>query len=118
MTLTEPGIFGDGVLAPSVDTLDIPALLLDVAGRKRAPAIFHSELYVNHGALISYGPGLRAQGVQAARLVAKILRGIRPRDLPVERADTIDLSVNLKTAALMELLVSQKVIVRANIVRR
>jgi len=109
---------GDGVLAPSVDTLDIPALLLGVAGRLRAPAIFHSELYVNHGALISYGPGLRAQGVQAARLVAKILRGIRPRDLPVERADTIDLSVNLKTAALMELPVSQKVLVRANIVRR
>jgi putative ABC transport system substrate-binding protein len=109
---------GDGVLAPSVDTIDIPALLLEVASRVHAPAIFHSELYVNHGAVMSYGPGLRAQGVQAARLVAKIMRGIPPRDLPVERADTISLSVNLKTAAQMGLPVSQKVLVRANIVRR
>jgi putative ABC transport system substrate-binding protein len=109
---------GDGVLAPAVDTLDIPVMLLEAARGLRAPAIFPSELYVNHGAVISYGPELRAQGVQAARLVAKLLRGTRPRDLPVESADTIDLSVNLQTAAQLELPVPQKVLVRANVVRR
>lgn len=109
---------GDGVLAPEVDTLDIPATIFEAARGSRAPAIFSSELFVNHGAVISYGPELRAQGVQAARLVAKVLRGTRPRDLPVESADTIDLSVNLHAAALLELPVPQKVLVRANIVRR
>lgn len=109
---------GDGVIAPAVDTLDIPVILLEAARGMRVPAIFPSELYVNHGAVISYGPELRAQGVQAARLVAKLLRGTRPRDLPVESADRIDLSVNLQAAAQLEILVPQKVLVRANVVHR
>jgi putative ABC transport system substrate-binding protein len=109
---------GDGLLAPAVDTLDIPVVLLDAARKLRAPAIYPSELYVTHGAVISYGPELRAQGVQAARLVAKILRGTRPQDLPVENADTINLSVNLLTAAELELPVPQKILIRANVVRR
>jgi putative ABC transport system substrate-binding protein len=109
---------GDGVLAPAVDTLDIPMMLLEAARGLRAPAIFPSELFVNFGAFMSYGPELRAQGVQAARLVAKLLRGTRPRDLPVERADAVDLSVNLQTAALAELPVPPRILVRANLVRR
>lgn len=109
---------GDGVLAPVVDTLDIPALLLEASRGLRAPAIFPSELYVNYGALMSYGPEMRAQGVQAARLVAKLLRGTRPRDLPVERAEAIDLSVNLQTAAFAQLQIPQRILVRANVVRR
>lgn len=109
---------GDGVLAPAVDTLDIPMKLAEATRGFRAPAIFPSESFVNYGALMSYGPELRAQGVQAARLVAKILRGAQPRDLPVERADAVDLSVNLQTAAEAELPVPQRILVRANLVRR
>jgi putative ABC transport system substrate-binding protein len=109
---------GDGVLAPAVDTLDIPVLLMEASRGLRAPAIFPSELFVNYGGLMSYGPELRAQGVQAARLVAKILRGTRPRDLPVERADAVDLSVNLQTAAFAQIPVPQRILIRANVVRR
>ena len=109
---------GDGVLAPAVDTLDIPMRLAEVARGLRAPSIFTSESFVNFGALMSYGPQLRAQGVQAARLAANILRGAAPRDLPVERADAVDLSVNLQTAAEAKLLVPQRILVRANFVRR
>ena len=109
---------GDGVLAPTVDTLDIPTVLWEAARAQRAPAVFASELYVNYGALMSYGPELRAQGIQAARLVAKLLRGTRPRDLPVERAEVIDLSINMQTAAMSEIEIPQRILVRANVVRR
>lgn len=105
----------DGVLAPAVDTLDIPAKILEVA---RGPSIFPTALWVEHGAVISYGPDIRAQGVQSARLVAKILRGTRPQDLPVERADRIDLAVNLNTAHQLALRVPPKILVRANVVHR
>lgn len=109
---------GDGVLAPAVDDLDIPMKLLEATRGLRAPAIFPSEFFVNYGALMAYGPELRAQGVQAARLVAKLLRGTQPRDLPVERADAVDLSVNLQTAAFVQLEIPQRILVRANLVRR
>lgn len=105
----------DGVLAPAVDTLDIPAKILEVA---RGPSIFPTTLWVEHGAIISYGPDFRTQGVQSARLVAKILRGTRPQDLPVEGADQIDLAVNLNTARQLALKIPPKILVRANVVHR
>jgi putative ABC transport system substrate-binding protein len=52
--------------------------------------------------------------VQAARLVAKILRGTKPADLPVESADRFYLTVNLKTASLLGLTMPRKVLLRAD----
>jgi putative ABC transport system substrate-binding protein len=51
-------------------------------------------------------------------LVARILRGARPQDLPVEGADKIDLTVNLKTVKSLGLTVPRKILVRADKVIR
>ena len=109
---------GDALLPPDVGTLDIPAILLETSLAGRVPIVFTAALYVEHGGLASYGAEYRAQGVQAARLVAKILRGARPADLPVEGADQIDVALNLKTATAFELRVPRKVLFRANQVLR
>lgn len=109
---------GDALLPPDVGTLDIPAVLLELSLGSRLPAIFATSLWVGHGGLASYGPDYHAQGVQAARLVAKILRGARPGDLPVEGADRIDLAVNLKTAGVLGLPVPRKIMLRADTIRR
>ncbi len=109
---------GDGLLAPFIDTLDIPAAILETSLATRVPAVFPAALWVGHGGLVSYGPDFHAQGVQAARLVAKILRGARPRDLPVEGAEKIDLAVNLKTAAQLGIPVPRKILLRADTIQR
>jgi len=109
---------GDALLPPDVGTLDIPAVMLELSMTSRVPAVFATSLWVGHGGLASYGPDYHAQGVQAARLVAKILRGARPGDLPVEGADRIDLAVNLKTAGLLGLPVPRKIMLRADTIRR
>lgn len=109
---------GDGLLSPDVGTLDIPAVLLEASLASKLPAVFSTSLFVEHGGLASYGSDYRAQGVQAARLVAKILRGARPGDLPVEGAERIELDVNLKTAALLGLTVPRKVLLRADSLER
>jgi putative ABC transport system substrate-binding protein len=98
--------------------LDIPAVMLERSLAARIPAAFSADAWVAQGGLVSYGADSRAQGAQAARLVAKILRGARPRDLPVERADRITLAVNVKTAALLDLMVPRKVLLRADIIQR
>lgn len=109
---------GDGVLVPASDTLDIPAALLEAARAANVPSAFPAAIWVGHGALVSYGPDFRAQGVQAARLVAKILRGSRPQDLPVEGADEINLAIDLKVARQLGLEVPPKLLFRANLVHR
>lgn len=109
---------GDGLLAPEIATLDIPVAVLNASLKSRTPAVFTTALWVGHGGLVSYGPDYYAQGVQAAGLVAKILRGARPSDVPVEGADRIELAVNLKTAELLGVTVPRKIMLRADTFRR
>ena len=109
---------GDAFLVPDNDTLDIPAAILETSIRSRLPAVFPTALWVGYGGLVSYGPDYYAQGLQAARLVAKLVRGARPQDLPVEGAEKIELSVNLKTATLVGAKVPRKVLLRADRIQR
>src|SRR5262249_22226601 len=109
---------GDAMLVPDVAALELSAVLLETSLARRIPAVFSSELWVSHGGLISYGADYRAQGAQTARLVAKILRGAQPSDIPVEKADRIVLAVNLKTAASFGLSAPRQVLFRADVIRR
>jgi putative ABC transport system substrate-binding protein len=109
---------GDAVLAPDGSSLDIPLAVLEQSLALRIPAIFATALWVGYGGLVSYGPDSYAEGLQAASLAAKILKGVRPRDLPVEGVDKIDLAVNLKTSELLGLTVPRKILLRADAFRR
>ena len=108
----------DAVLVPEGSN---PELVIAIIGRAltlRLPSVFGTGLWVGHGGLISYGPDYYAQGVQAAGLVAKIVRGAAPQDLPVVGAEKIDLAVNLKTAEQLGVTVPRKILLRADAFRR
>jgi putative tryptophan/tyrosine transport system substrate-binding protein len=108
----------DAVLAPDGSNPDLAIAIIERSLALRLPAVFGTALWVGYGGLISYGPDYYAQGVQAAALVAKILRGTQPHDLPVEGAEKIDLAVNLKTAELLGVTVPRKILLRAEAFRR
>jgi ABC-type uncharacterized transport system substrate-binding protein len=109
---------GDLLLAPDSSNPDLAVAIIERSLALRLPAVFGTALWVGYGGLMSYGPDYYAQGVQAAALVAKILRGARPHDLAVEGAEKIDLAVNLKTAELLGLTVPRKILLRADAFRR
>jgi putative tryptophan/tyrosine transport system substrate-binding protein len=108
----------DAVLAPEGSNPDLAVALIERSLALRIPVAFGTALWIGYGGLVSYGPDYYAQGVQAAGFVAKILRGARPQDLPVEGAEKIDLAVNLKTAELLGLTVPRKILLRADAFRR
>jgi len=108
----------DALLAPEGSNPDLTIAIIERSLALRVPAVFGTALWIGYGGLISYGPDYHAQGVQAATLVAKILRGARPQDLHVEGAERIDLAVNLKTAELLGLTVPRKILLRADAFRR
>jgi putative ABC transport system substrate-binding protein len=108
----------DAVLAPEGSNPDLTIAIIERSLAMRVPAVFGTALWIGYGGLISYGPDYYGQGVQAAALVAKILHGARPQDLPVEGAEKIDLAVNLKTADLFGLTVPRKILLRADAFRR
>lgn len=108
----------DAVLVPEGSN---PELVIAIIGRAlalRLPSVFGTALWVGHGGLISYGPDYYAQGVQAAGLVTKIVRGASPQNLPVVGAEKIDLAVNLKTAEQLGVTVPRKILLRADAFRR
>ncbi len=108
----------DAVLTPEGSSPDLAIAIIEQSLASRVPAVFGTALWVGYGGLVSYGPDYFAQGVQAAALVAKIRRGARPQDLPVEGAEKIDLAVNLKTADVLGLAVPRKILLRADAFRR
>jgi len=105
---------GDGLLSPADRAMNIPGLILDLERARRASAIFASTFWVEAGALVSYGSDEYEDGVQAARLVAKILGGTRPRELPVEGSNKIELAVNRTTAQRLGIAMPSDVMARAN----
>ena len=109
---------GDGLLAPNIDALELAAAALRLSLDARVPAIFPSSLWVGYGGLASYGPDFYALGNQAARLMVKVLAGAPPGALPIERADVLDLALNLGTASAMSINVPRKILLRARTIRR
>jgi putative ABC transport system substrate-binding protein len=105
---------GDGLLSPPGLSLNIPGVILDLELMSKWPALFYNTFWVQAGGLVSYGSDPHAEGVQAARLVARILRGERPQDLPVEGANKIELAINLKTARSLGITIPRDILVRAD----
>jgi len=67
----------------------------------RLPAIYNSREYVEM--VMSYGPNFPDMFRRAADMVDKILRGVKPADLPVQLPTTFELVINLKTAKALAL---------------
>jgi putative ABC transport system substrate-binding protein len=61
-----------------------------------------------------YGPNFQHLSRRAAELVDKILRGTKPRDIPVEQPTKFDLVINLTTAKALRLEVPSSLLARAD----
>lgn len=80
----------------------------------RVPAIFAESELVESGALISYGTNLVDDVRRAADILAKILRGAKPGDIPIDQAAQFELAVNLRTARAMKIRIPPAVLARAS----
>ena len=69
-----------------------------LAARHAVPTISGLREFPAAGGLMSYGPDLVDSYRQVGLYVGKILKGIRPADLPVQQVVKIEMVVNLKTA--------------------
>ncbi len=88
--------------------------IVEFAHRKRLPALYSAREFVDAGGLMSYGPNHRALFHRAAAYVDKILKGMKPADLPVEQPTKFELIINLKTAKALGLTIPQSLQLRAD----
>jgi putative tryptophan/tyrosine transport system substrate-binding protein len=80
----------------------------------KLPAIFQWPEMAEDGGLLGYGPSFIDVFRQRASMVAKIFRGAKPGDLPVEQPSTFKLAVNLKTAKAMNYNIPASLLLRAD----
>jgi putative ABC transport system substrate-binding protein len=86
----------------------------DLALANRLPSCHGFKEAVAAGGLISLGPDLVSLGRQSARLVDKIIRGERPGDIPVEQPTQYVMSINLRTAKALNLIVPPSILASAD----
>jgi putative tryptophan/tyrosine transport system substrate-binding protein len=102
------------IMQPLTFSLNIPGFLLEVSTQHRIPTMFDAEFYVESGGLASYGPDFYESGLQAARLVDKILKGETPANIPVEVNNKLKFAINLKTAKALGLTIPPEMLYQAD----
>jgi putative ABC transport system substrate-binding protein len=112
-TMTRERLDGFLVVASPV-TISQRACLAEVALAHRLPGVFANKENVEAGGFMSYGPDNDDLTRRAALYIVKILNGTKPADLPVEQATKFELAVNLKTAKVLGLKISESFLLRAN----
>jgi putative ABC transport system substrate-binding protein len=88
--------------------------LAALAIEHRLPSMFIFKAYVEAGGLMSYGVNSAAIYRRTVAYVAKILKGAKPADLPVEQPTKFELVVNLKTANAIGVEIPQVILLRAD----
>jgi putative ABC transport system substrate-binding protein len=89
-------------------------LLAELSRRERLPVLHSFSEGVHAGGLISYGPHYPEMVLIATNYVAKILKGGKPAELPVEQPTRFELVINLKTAKEIGLTIPPSLLARAD----
>src|SRR5262245_24107058 len=106
--------------AAALNVLSSPMLhsdrrvIIKRAAELRLPAIYQWPETADEGGLLGYGPSFIEVNRQRARMVARVLRGAKPADLPIQQPSTFKLTINLKTAKAMSHTVPAALVLRAD----
>jgi putative ABC transport system substrate-binding protein len=90
-------------------------LIMDRVAALRLPAVYPFPEEAEEGGFVGYGPSIVQifRDIMAQKLV-KLLRGIKPADIPVEQPTHFELWINLKTANALGVTVPETLLARAD----
>jgi putative ABC transport system substrate-binding protein len=81
--------------------------------KSRLPSIYDNPSAIGAGGLIYYGADIEDSYRRIAYYIDKILKGVKPADLPVEQPTKFEFMINLKTAKQIGVTIPPEVVARA-----
>ena len=102
------------VLAVAEEGARITGRVADLALAHNLASMFGTKQFVLAGGLISYGPDRNDLWRRGAIILDKVLKGIKPADLPVEQPTKFELVINLKTAKAISINFAEAFLARAD----
>jgi len=102
------------MVLPHLITASNRKSIIELAGRRRIPAIYGVRFFAKDGGLVSYGVDSQDLYRRAFKYVDQIFRGASPRDLPVQAPIKFELVINLKTAKALDLTIPPTLLARAD----
>jgi len=88
--------------------------IAEVALNARMPTISLFTSFPRLGGLMAYGPNFPSIYRQAASYVSRVLTGVNPGELPIQRPSKFELVINLKTAKTIGLSMPEALLIRAD----
>lgn len=101
-------VTNDPLFTPSAERL------VAFAAQARLPAIYYFRSFADAGGLMVYGASTDESHRRAAGYVGRVLRGANPGSLPIEQPTRLVLTVNLRTAEAMGLVLPASILARAD----
>ena len=102
------------VVLPNPVTLTNQTQIVELAAKNRLPAMYPWPEFTESGGLMAYSTSRSELYRRAAAFVARILKGAKPADLPIEQPTKFTLVINLKTAKALGLTIPPSLLQRAD----
>ena len=102
------------IVAPGLFTAGHHELIVGLANDHQLPTVYPFRYFAAKGGLISYGVDQVDLFRRAAPYADRILRGVRPTDLPIQQPTKFELVINLKTAKTLGLNIPQRLLYTAD----
>ena len=101
-------VLGSGLWVPARH------LIPEMALKAKLPSVFHHAQWAEDGGLMSYGFSFPKMWRRGAEILANVLRGAKPSEIPMEQPTEYELVFNLVTAKALGIKIPQSLLVRAN----